>query len=167
MTKTLEKCTFDCVNSLADYEPKKGARLDAKVLKVYDGDTVWIAYYNAKLEKYIKTKVRFSLINAAEIRGNKDETAEEKAQRVAESSRAKKLVEQIIANKIIMIEIEQTDKYGRLLADILVPQDVWSAAGLDTDCAADCEMFGVQYYDRFYVNLPRYMLHYGYAVKYS
>lgn len=152
----LDTCTFGDVKSLNDLIPKPGY-YDAKVIKVYDGDTIWVAYYNANLGMYLKSKVRFTEINAAEIRGNKDESSEERLQRTTDAHRAKQLVEDLIGDKIILIELVALDKYSRMLCNIFVPREIWPA---------DRNAPNVKYYDREYVNLSKYMLDAGYAVRY-
>lgn len=95
---------------------------DAKVLKVYDGDTIWVAYENKKLG-LIKAKVRFNRINAAEIKKRKGqvENEEQKSDRLKKAHKARDFVDSVIGGKLIKINITSIDtQYDRLLADILV-----------------------------------------------
>lgn len=153
----LSNCTFDNTKKLEDLV--HSGIYEAKVVKVYDGDTVWVVYNNPYIGP-LKSKVRFTRINAAEIRGNKDETPDEKTIRVRESSRAKQFVEKIIGDKIIKIRVLQFDKYSRLLSDILVPKSVWMESGLPIE---KITIEGGQEY----IDLSDYMLDHNYAILYS
>lgn len=82
------------------------------VIKVYDGDTITIAaklpYKESPLYRF---SVRLNGIDCPEIKG-KDENEKKCAQI------AKKELENVILNKIIQLKNIQTEKYGRILADI-------------------------------------------------
>lgn len=116
----LKDCTLKNTKSLIDFIEL--GEFEAKVLKVYDGDTIWVAYRNAKLG-IIKAKVRFNRIDAAEIRKRKGqvETEAEKASRLVKAYRARDFVDSVIGNQLIKIRITGIDtQYDRLLADVLV-----------------------------------------------
>tara|TARA_X000000950_G_C13819608_1_gene621317 strand:- start:269 stop:754 length:486 start_codon:yes stop_codon:yes gene_type:complete len=84
----------------------------AKVIKVYDGDTITIAAKVHPLDNnYYRFQVRLAHIDCPEIKTkNKDE------KKYAE--KAKQELENTILNKIVGIKILKLDKYGRLLAEI-------------------------------------------------
>jgi endonuclease YncB( thermonuclease family) len=92
----------------------------AKVLKVYDGDTVTIgAWYDNGWKRF---SVRIYGIDCAEIRGGTEET-----KKLAQE--AKEYVKSLLLNKVIDIEVlnnkmvnnkKLVEKYGRLLARISI-----------------------------------------------
>jgi endonuclease YncB( thermonuclease family) len=85
---------------------------DGKVIKVYDGDTITIIsklpYLDSPLYKF---SVRLLGIDCPEIKG-KDKSERECAQL------AKNELTELIMDKIITLENVQTEKYGRILADV-------------------------------------------------
>lgn len=84
----------------------------ARVISVYDGDTITISmklfFYQ---RKYYKYKVRLAGIDCPELRTKDDN--EKKIGYIA-----KKVVSDLILEKIIKLNISGYDKYGRLLADV-------------------------------------------------
>jgi endonuclease YncB( thermonuclease family) len=85
-----------------------------QVIKVYDGDTFTLAghlpYNGSPLYRF---SVRLSGIDCAEIKGK---TEEEKECAI----RARKELERLILNKIVILKNVKNEKYGRILADIYV-----------------------------------------------
>jgi len=86
------------------------------VIKVYDGDTITIAsklpYPESPLYRF---SVRLNGIDCPEIKG-KNETEKECAQI------AKKEMSDLILNKIICLKNVETEKYGRILADVYLDE---------------------------------------------
>ena len=84
------------------------------VIKVYDGDTITIAsklpYESSPLYRFA---VRLNGIDCPEIKG-KDENEKECAQI------AKKEMNDLIMNKMVTLQNVQTEKYGRILADVYI-----------------------------------------------
>jgi micrococcal nuclease len=84
------------------------------VIKVYDGDTITIAsklpYSNSLLYRF---SVRLNGIDCPEIKGN-DEYEKDCAQL------AKKELSDLILNKLVTLKNIQTEKYGRILADVYI-----------------------------------------------
>lgn len=84
------------------------------VIKVYDGDTITIVsklpYDSSPLYKF---SIRINNIDCPEIRGSNDD---EKTC----ASLAKKRVSDLILNKKVEIRNIGTEKYGRVLADVLI-----------------------------------------------
>lgn len=92
----------------------KGKKLKVKVLKVYDGDTIWIAI---KLKgKVYRLKVRLYGIDTPEMKPPKAQKNREKE--IREAKKAKEFLENLILNKVITIECGDWDKYGRLLGTL-------------------------------------------------
>jgi len=87
-----------------------------RVIKVYDGDTITIA---AKLpfkeSPLFRLSVRLNGIDTPEIKGkNEDEKHAAKACREA--------ISKLVLNKYIQLKNIQSEKYGRILADVYVDQ---------------------------------------------
>jgi endonuclease YncB( thermonuclease family) len=84
------------------------------VIKVYDGDTITIAsklpYPESLLYRF---SVRLNGIDCPEIKGN-DENEKQCAQI------AKQEMSNLIMNKIVTLKNVQTEKYGRILADVYI-----------------------------------------------
>ena len=87
----------------------KGQKLKCKVIEVYDGDTVTLAFKFRG--KYFKKRCRLHGINSPEIRTR---DREEKKQGFL----AKDHLKEMIDGKIIILDCFGWDKYGRLLGNI-------------------------------------------------
>ena len=85
-----------------------------KVVDVYDGDTITIASYlpynNSALYKF---KIRLANIDSPEIRSK---NKEEKESAILVKN---KLSEKIL-NQNVILENKQNEKYGRILADVIL-----------------------------------------------
>tara|TARA_Y100000741_G_scaffold360232_1_gene342156 strand:+ start:2839 stop:3324 length:486 start_codon:yes stop_codon:yes gene_type:complete len=85
----------------------------AKVIKVYDGDTITIATKINPLDcQYYRFSVRLAHIDCPEIK-SKDNN--EKTYAI----KAKTELEKIILNEYVNLKILKSDKYGRLLAEVI------------------------------------------------
>tara|TARA_E500000178_G_scaffold318205_1_gene339380 strand:- start:109 stop:594 length:486 start_codon:yes stop_codon:yes gene_type:complete len=85
----------------------------AKVIKVYDGDTITIAAKIHFLDcQYYRFSVRLAHIDSPEL---KTKNIDEKNYAL----RAKTELENVILNKMVNIKILKSDKYGRLLAEVI------------------------------------------------
>lgn len=92
----------------------EGEMLECKVLKVYDGDTIIIAFmYNNRV---YKKKCRLNGIDTPEIRTFNEE--EKKA-----GFKVKDFVSDLIANKKIYVKCGGWSKYGDLLGVIYLSND--------------------------------------------
>ncbi len=93
-----------------------GKVIKVKVLKVYDGDTFWVAL---KLNgKVVRHKVRLYGIDTPEMKpplAQKNRDKEIKA-----AKKAKEFVKDLIDNKIVEMICGGWDKYGRLLGTIYI-----------------------------------------------
>ncbi len=87
-----------------------------KVLKVYDGDTIWIAIrINFKI---YKLKVRLSGIDTPEMKPlkiQKDRDIE-----IAAAKKAKNFLADLVDQKVIKMKCGEWDKYGRLLGTLII-----------------------------------------------
>ena len=87
-------------------------RCSAKVLKVYDGDTITIGF--SLYGSLYRTQVRLLGIDTPELKGA---TEEERAKARA----AKDALSELILGKVVLLRNTKTkDKYGRLLADLML-----------------------------------------------
>lgn len=86
-----------------------------KVVKVYDGDTFWIAINHGRL---FRTKIRMRNIDTPEIRGGTPETK-------AKAIEARDLVARIILDQIVTVKITGMEKYGRHLGFVYPKPDTW------------------------------------------
>jgi micrococcal nuclease len=87
-----------------------------RVIKVYDADTITIASklpYNES--PMYRLSVRLNGIDTPEIKG-KGVTDEEKEAAKA----ARDFVDNLVFNKFVRLENVQTEKYGRILADVFI-----------------------------------------------
>lgn len=99
--------------NVATYESTKPLQLRprvAKVVRVYDGDTVWLAFEHAS--EIIRCSTRLLGVDTAEIRTKND------AEKTAALG-ARDELRTLILGKLVHVETEAAaDKYGRLLATI-------------------------------------------------
>ena len=90
--------------------PIKGGR----VIKCYDADTITIASKLPYKESPLyRLSVRLSGIDAPEIKGKSEEEKELAKQ-------ARDFVSNLILNKYVRLENVESEKYGRILADVYI-----------------------------------------------
>lgn len=105
--KELDEITLDSLKPF-DFA---GITTFAKVLKVYDADTITVAF------KFKDQIIRYNL------RIDKIDSPELKSKNMEESSSAKlaqEYLSNLILNKIVQIKLKKFDKYGRILSDIFL-----------------------------------------------
>lgn len=88
--------------------------VSAKVVKVYDGDTIWVTFYLHN--KIYKFNIRLYGIDTPEMKPSKDK--KNRDEEITAAKKSKKYLEDLILNKIIILELLGKDKYGRILANI-------------------------------------------------
>jgi micrococcal nuclease len=86
-----------------------GYKTDAKVVSVYDGDTVHVVFHY--FDKFYKWTCRISHVDTPELR-TKD--AEEKKK----GYEARDKLRELILGKTVQLSCYEFDKYGRLLVEI-------------------------------------------------
>lgn len=86
----------------------------AKCIKVYDGDTIWIAFNHG--ENIYKTKARLSGIDTPELKPPLNTPNRKKI--IESALKSKNKLSELIENKIITVKCDGADKYGRLLITI-------------------------------------------------
>jgi endonuclease YncB( thermonuclease family) len=90
--------------------PIRGGR----VIKVYDGDTITIASKLPFVESPLyRLSVRLNGIDTPEIKGK---TEDEKSA----AKQARDMLSNLILNKYVTLQNIQTEKYGRILADVFI-----------------------------------------------
>ena len=101
LQNTLELATFDTTPTYT----LKGLKCKCKPLKVYDGDTLWIAIFRES--KIYKFRVRMFGYDSAEM--HSDPKAEE----------AKQYLQKLISDQVLFdVEFFDYDKYGRPLVKL-------------------------------------------------
>jgi endonuclease YncB( thermonuclease family) len=80
-----------------------------KVVKVYDGDTIWVA--TVMNGKKCRVNVRMLGYDCAEMRSSDE--IEKKCAYAARDD-----LSEMIMDKIVKLKVESADKYGRLLATV-------------------------------------------------
>ena len=92
---------------------------EGQVIKVYDGDTITIAAYMPYSDGTDSPLFRFSVrlngIDTPEIKGHSEE--EKKAAKVSRAALNEKLLHRVVTLKNV-----QTEKYGRILADVYLDE---------------------------------------------
>lgn len=93
----------------ADTKPFVLPITQGKVVKVYDGDTITVAFYmNCTL---YRTNVRLLGIDSPELKGSSEE--EHQMAVAARNALSNKLL-----NQVVELRNTSTEKYGRLLAEV-------------------------------------------------
>ena len=102
----LEKTTINC-----ELFTLKGKTFKCKIVKCYDGDTVHAVFkFDDKFQRF---RIRLLGIDSAEIR-TKDKTQKELA------IKAKNRITELILNKIVYVECDKFDSFGRVLGVIRI-----------------------------------------------
>ena len=85
-----------------------------RVIKVYDGDTITIASKLSFTDSPLyRLSVRLNGIDTPEIKGKTDD------EKMA-AKQARDAVSNLILNKYVILQNIQTEKYGRILADVFI-----------------------------------------------
>ena len=89
----------------------KGLRTLCKPLKIYDGDTLWLAFMVD--HKLCKVRVRMNGYDSAEMHSSQPE-------QVRMANEAKEKLTELLGNELVEVEFYEDDKYGRPLVKIFV-----------------------------------------------
>ena len=92
-----------------------GQEFDAKVVYVYDGDTIHVVF--RIFNKYYRWNCRILGVDTPELR-TKDEKEKQKGYLVRDK------VKENFFEKIVKIKCYDFDKYGRLLIDVYLPKNI-------------------------------------------
>lgn len=113
--KQLKDCSYENTSTYS----LMGTKCKGKVLKVYDGDTLWIALPIPENTVY-KYKARLYGYNSPELKhqGSAIENAESK-ENIELAIQAKKRLQDLVCDgSILDVELLNYDKYGRILIKI-------------------------------------------------
>lgn len=94
-------------------------KFEAKIVRVYDGDTCFAAFIWNK--KPVKFKIRMEGYDSPEMKPLLSQSNRDKE--IESAKKAKSELERLVLNKIITLECGKWDKYGRLLAKIYVKEN--------------------------------------------
>ena len=98
-----------------EYMSLEGQEFIAKIVYIYDGDTVHVVF--KVFGEYYRWNSRIMGVDTPELR-TKNEKEKKKGYEVRDELRKH------FQDKIVKIKCSEFDKYGRLLIDIYVPDDV-------------------------------------------
>ena len=91
-----------------------GSTKKCKILKVYDGDTLWLS--TVLFNKIYKMRIRMDGYDSPEMKPslkNKNRDEEKKA-----AKEAKEYLEKLILNRVVDVKFGKYDKYGRSLCTV-------------------------------------------------
>lgn len=95
----------------------------AKVVDVYDGDTVTLAAYSGGRPALFRC--RLTRIDAPELKNQTGKTKRLRQQEYDAAIRSRDALRNLILGRIVQVHILKLEKYGRVLADISIgDQDV-------------------------------------------
>jgi micrococcal nuclease len=100
-------------NKLTKFYTLNNINVWAKIVHVYDGDTVHAVFSLPNSSTIHKYKLRLAHIDTPELKSKN-------TKEIKKANEAKKVVEDMILNKIVYLELEGEDKYGRILANIYI-----------------------------------------------
>jgi len=113
---------------LGEYFSFSGRKIQAKIVSVYDGDTCTAIFRmldepntksnNKRTLPLIQYKIRMIGVDTPELKPLLSTPNRDKV--VGRAKEAKKVVEDKILNKIVILDCKGFDKYGRILAVITV-----------------------------------------------
>lgn len=90
----------------------KNKHYDAKIVHIYDGDTMHVVFY--EYGQYIKWNCRVMGVDTPEIRTRN-------LQEKQLGLKVRDILIERLLNKIVKIHTDEFDKYGRLLIDVEMP----------------------------------------------
>jgi len=105
----------DCTYANTEKFNFKDKIFEAKVVKVYDGDTITAVFM--VFGEFYKFSIRMDGYDSPEIKSkNPDEEKKELEKKWARASRD--FLSSMIMNKIVLLKCEDYDKYGRILGRV-------------------------------------------------
>jgi micrococcal nuclease len=90
-----------------------GTSTSATIVKVYDGDTIHAVF--DFMGKPFKWKCRIAHVDTPELR-TKNEEEKKRGYAVRDQ------LSELILNKVVQLDCQEFDKYGRLLVEITIPE---------------------------------------------
>ena len=113
--KSLDDCTLDNCPAFS----LNGLIVHAKVVDVYDGDSIKCAFKWNRLEYTVFT-IRMNGYDSPEMRPSRRLPAEVREQIKAKAAAARDYLAGLILNKIVVLHCHDFDKYGRVLATVFL-----------------------------------------------
>jgi endonuclease YncB( thermonuclease family) len=111
---------FTC-NSIPDDAPMfnmfSERIIKAKVVDVYDGDTITCVTKYAHRGKFIKIKCRLIGVDTPEMRGGTDESKQDAIE-------SRDFLSDLVFNKIVYLKCDINDKYGRVLVVVFTKNPI-------------------------------------------
>ena len=92
----------------------EGLEISAKVVKVYDGDTITVVFYD---NGYKKFNMRMMGYDAPEIKPLKN--IENRDLHIWAATAARDYLARLILGKVVKIRLQKFEKYGRLLGEVI------------------------------------------------
>ena len=92
----------------------------AKVVKVYDGDTVTLAAIPFGSKKPYLFQCRLTRIDAPEMTKQSGKTQKARNREKALAIKSRDALFKLIGNKVVKVDIKSLEKYGRVLADLTI-----------------------------------------------
>lgn len=108
MSETLKSKTKENT----EYMTFKGQEFEAKIVHIYDGDTMHVVFH--ALGDYYRWNCRVMGVDTPELR-TKNLKEKEMGYKVRD------ILKSHLLNQIVRIKCDEFDKYGRLLIDVYVP----------------------------------------------
>lgn len=130
--KVTQRALVDCTYANTPAWGFTGLKVTAKVVKVYDGDTL-TAVFDTCGAGFFRHQIRLCDIDTPEMHGK---TQAEKDAAILARDYSKSLCES--SSSIVTLNIKDTDKYGRLLASV-------NCGGIDISQAMLAHGFAVSY----------------------
>ncbi len=103
--------TLENQTEKVDFFSLNGQTMKAKVVKVYDGDTIHVVFH--LFGNFYKWNCRIAHVDTPELR-TKDAEEKKRGYEVRDKLR------ELILNKIVTLKCYDFDKYGRLLVEVLM-----------------------------------------------
>jgi len=125
-----------------------------KVLKVYDGDTMWVC---SEINSDIRFKIRFDKINAPEIRKSTPEVKKKALE-------SKQFVNQLLENEIVLVNLTRFGSFDRYIGTIYPTKEQWLKVISESDYM---RFIGKANKMEGNMELNDYMILGGYAIKYK
>ncbi len=123
LSNKLEECTFENTQTYS----LNGLITKCKILKVYDGDTLWLAI---KIHgKYYKYKCRMDGYDSPEMKPPLKQKNRDKEIQLAKD--AKSFLEKSLENKTIKVEFFNYCKYGRPLINLYAYNTQFKICGIN------------------------------------
>ena len=120
----MEEITYKNTKNYSDLD---GITAFGKVVKVYDGDTIWVAIDFNNLNHEVttikpgsnikKVKIRLARIDTPEIKGGK-KAGKEKEEEIKNAKISRDYVSNLILNKNVLVKFGQLGKYLRPITEV-------------------------------------------------